>query len=173
MPHPFPAPGPAKARFQSSDFWKVFASFQGGETISCEKTKTTSNLIQTKNHLKIFLLRHVRPNREMLLLLPSKRWSQVHRDVSDRCWHRRDDLQHHHPPHQQPGETLRLRQTQWRRPSSCSQSYHETLGRGMPNYTWYMVGEILGYSVLIITNFALVIGAAKKNRQGFFVIFFL
>ena len=108
MPHPFPAPGPAKARFQSSDFWKVFASFQGGETISCEKTKTTSNLIQTKNHLKIFLLRHVRPNREMLLLLPSKRWSQVHRDVSDRCWHRRDDLQHHHPPHQQPGETLRL-----------------------------------------------------------------
>ena len=37
----------------------------------------------------------------------------------------------------------------------------------MPNYTWYVVGEIFGYSVLIITNIALLIGAAKKNRQGF------
>ena len=34
----------------------------------------------------------------------------------------------------------------------------------MPNYTWYVVGEIFGYSVLIITNIFLLVGAAKNNR---------
>jgi len=48
-----------------------------------------------------------------------------------------------------------------------NKAYHETLGRGMPGYTWYVVGEIFGYIILILTNIALIYGASKNNRYCF------
>ena len=35
----------------------------------------------------------------------------------------------------------------------------------MPGYTPYVIGEVFGYSVTIITNIVLIYGAMKNNRS--------